>query len=353
MSRSGSIPPRGTSTLPTSRSAGTSPEWSPGPHVAGDDGVAAAAATSQEDNTRSQLGFLNEGFRNEFAMALGAGATPTPEPWIIDNQAPKAILFPLGTLPPRPWIEQTLPLQLIRIGDLVLAAVPAEATIVADCASGASSPTHWAYRCTTSCWGYSNGYSQYVTTPEEYVSQQYGAARRCSDAGRSAPPAGVPRHGLRDGARATVDRSSAGRQLGDAARSVGRPARRYPDPGKRFGDVVSAPAGRARGGDTVRVVFCGAFPTNRIRRGPQHQGCFAVEKRTATGWTTAFNDDHESTELHWARPAGNDSRIADDDRLAHPRGTAGTYRIRYYGDAKAPSGALREFTGTTGPITVG
>ncbi len=317
---------------------------------------AAAAATSQEDNTRSQLGFLNEGVRNEFAMALGAGATPTPEPWIIDNQAPKAILFPLGILPPRPWIEQTLPLQLIRIGDLVLAAVPAEATIVAGLrirrvvADALGVPLH-----NVLLQGYSNGYSQYVTTPEEYVSQQYEGGETMF--GRWTLCAYQQEfHGMAR-AMARGARLSTGPRPADNSgmqpELLGAQPADTPIPGKRFGDVVSAPAGRARGGDTVRAVFCGAFPTNRIRRGRNTKGYFAVEKRTATGWTTVFNDDHESTELHWARPAGNDSASLTTIVWRIPRGTAGTYRIRYYGDAKAPSGALREFTGTTAPITVG
>ncbi len=55
----------------------------------------------------------------------------TPPDWAVAIQAPKFDLFPLGYLPPRPWIQQVLPIQLIRIGDLVLACGPAEFTIVA------------------------------------------------------------------------------------------------------------------------------------------------------------------------------------------------------------------------------
>ena len=157
-----------------------------------------------------------------------------------------------------------------------------------DCASGASSPTHWAYRCTTSCCrGYSNGHSQYVTTPEEYVSQQYGAARRCS--GRWTLCAYQQEfHGMAR-AMARGARLSTGPRPADnsgCSPICWAPSPPIPRSGKRFGDVVSR-QGCARGGDTVRVVFAG-LPDQPDPPRPQHQGLlFAVEKRTATGWTTA------------------------------------------------------------------
>ncbi len=317
---------------------------------------AAAAATSQEDNTRSQLGFLNEGVRDQFAMALGAGATPTPEPWIVDNQAPKLILFPLGLLPPRPWIEQTLPLQLIRIGDLVLIAVPAEATIVSGLrlrrvvADALGVPLE-----NVLLQGYSNGYSQYVTTPEEYVSQQYEGGETMF--GRWTLCAYMQEFHRMAGAMARGSRLSTGPRPADhSGLQPDLLSAQPPDtpiPGHRFGDVVAAPNSRARAGQTVRAAFCGAFPTNRIRRGRATRGYFAVEQRTATGWTVAYDDDHESTELKWERPPGNPSASRVTITWRVPREAAGTYRIRYYGDVKAPSGALREVTGATGPITVG
>ncbi|GED98199.1 neutral/alkaline non-lysosomal ceramidase N-terminal domain-containing protein [Gordonia crocea] len=317
---------------------------------------AAAAATAQEENTRSQLSFLNEGVRNELAMALGAGATPTPGPWIVDSQAPKAILFPLGILPPRPWIEQTLPLQLLRVGDLVLASVPAEVTIVAGLrirrvvADALHVPL-----ANVLVQGYANGYSQYVTTPEEYVSQQYeggetlfGRWTLCAYQQEFHAMAAAMARGTRLGrGPRPADHSGAQPDL------LGTQPADTPMPGRRFGEVVSAPRSRAHGGDTVTAAFCGAFPTNRIRRGRHTAGYFAVEKRTATGWTTAYDDDHESTELKWERPGASPSASTITITWRIPRGASGVYRIRYFGDAKSASGSLRSFTGTTGPITVG
>ncbi|EGD55734.1 neutral/alkaline non-lysosomal ceramidase N-terminal domain-containing protein [Gordonia neofelifaecis] len=330
---------------PTGKAARTSPAMM----------GAAAAATSQEDNTRSQLGFLNEGVRNEFAMLLGAGATPTPDPWIVDNQAPKAILFPLGILPPRPWIEQTLPVQLIRIGDLVLAALPSESTIVAGLrirrivADALKVPLE-----NVLLQGYSNGYSQYTVTPEEYVAQQYEGGETMF--GRWTLCAYMQEFDRMARAMARGTRLPAGRRPADTSGMqpdlLGTQPADTPIPGRRFGQVVSKTPSTAKPGSTVRVEFCGAYPTNRIRRGKGTNGYFAVEKFTGGGWTVAYDDDHESTEMAWERPAGSPSASKVTVTWRVPRDSAGDYRIRYYGDARSASGALRPISGTTGRIAV-
>ncbi|MFT3716174.1 MAG: neutral/alkaline non-lysosomal ceramidase N-terminal domain-containing protein [Gordonia sp. (in: high G+C Gram-positive bacteria)] len=316
----------------------------------------AAAATSMEDNTRSQLAILHEGMRNELTVALGATAVPTPDPWMVYAQAPKAELFPLGMLPPRSWIEQTLPIQLIRIGDLVLAAMPSEATIVAGLrirrtvADALKVPLE-----NVLLQGYSNGYSQYTTTPEEYTSQQYeggetlfGRWQLCAymqefDAMARAMARGRRRPlGARPADRADLQPDLLGTQPADT-----------PMPGKRFGQVVTAVPAEAAPGSTVSVGFCGAYPTNRIRRGAATKGYYAVEQQTSGGWQVAYDDDHESTELTWERPGGSASASKVTVTWRIPRDASGRYRIRYYGDAKSGSGQLTEFSGNSGAIEVG
>ncbi|MFW0790314.1 neutral/alkaline non-lysosomal ceramidase N-terminal domain-containing protein [Gordonia sp. CPCC 205333] len=316
---------------------------------------AAAAATSQEDNTRSQLSFLNEGVRNEFAMALGAGSNPTPPHWIVDAQAPKAILFPLGLLPPRPWIEQTLPIQLIRIGDLVLAAIPTESTIVAGLrirrivADAMKVPLE-----NVLLQGYSNGYSQYVTTPEEYVAQQYeggetlfGRWTLCAYMQELDKMARAMTRGARLGTGPRpADHSGLQPDL------LGSQPADKPHPGRRFGDVVKPAPSSARAGQTITVGFCGAYPSNKIRRGTNNRGYFVIERFTGSGWATAFDDDHVSTELTWTRPAGSTSASTTTITWHIPRGATGRYRVRYFGDAKSTSGKITSFTGTSGRIDV-
>lgn len=316
----------------------------------------AAAATSMEDNTRSQLAILHEGMRNQLTVALGATAVPTPEPWMVYAQAPKAELFPLGILPPRPWIEQTLPIQLIRIGDLVLAAMPSETTIVAGLrirrivADALRVPLE-----NVLLQGYANGYSQYTTTPEEYAAQQYeggetlfGRWTLCAylqefDKMARAMARGTRSAGLgRPADRADLQPDLLGAQPADT-----------PMPGKRFGQLLSKVPAKAKPGSTVTVGFCGAYPTNKIRRGRNTKGYFAVERQTPQGWQVAYDDDHESTEMTWERPGGSPSASKVTVTWRIPQNAGGRYRVRYYGDAKSPSGDLTEISGNSGPIEVG
>ncbi|MFT4125211.1 MAG: neutral/alkaline ceramidase [Gordonia sp. (in: high G+C Gram-positive bacteria)] len=315
---------------------------------------AAAAATSREENTRSQLSFLDEGMVLPFAAALGVSPHATPPAWVMQVQAPKVPLFPLGYLPPHPWIAQVLPIQLIRIGDLVLAGCPAEFTIVAGLrvrrvvADALRVPLE-----NVLLQGYANGYSQYVTTPEEYVSQQYeggetvfGQFTLCAymqefDRLARAMAAGHPPD------RGPVPPDQRGPQP-DLLAPV--PAD-TPLPGRRFGDVVTAPTPKYAAGQTMSVAFCGAHPANRVRRisvtgGAPSDGYFVVERFDTGRWVTAVDDDSWDTELTWRRPDGTASASLITIVWRIPLGTAGRYRVRYFGDAKS-AGGLTTFTGTS------
>lgn len=90
---------------------------------------------------------------------------------------PKPIWIGTGLMNP-PWTPQSIPLQLLRIGSLAIVAVPAELTTMAGRRLKAtvleglapSGVNHVVIA------GLSNSYSHYVTTKEEYASQQYEGA---------------------------------------------------------------------------------------------------------------------------------------------------------------------------------
>jgi hypothetical protein len=81
------------------------------------------------------------------------------------------------------WVAVDVPVQMFRIGRLLVAAVPAEATtmagrrlteriLAAAAAASESAVTDWEVIIT----GLANGYSGYVTTAEEYAAQRYEGA---------------------------------------------------------------------------------------------------------------------------------------------------------------------------------
>jgi len=83
-----------------------------------------------------------------------------------------------------PWAPNVLPLQLVELGGLVLAAVPAEPTVsagrrlratLAEALSARARPGEAAPRAIV-INGYANAYSGYLATYEEYLVQEYEGA---------------------------------------------------------------------------------------------------------------------------------------------------------------------------------
>ncbi len=174
-------------------------------------GAVVAVAALGDDRTRSFLAAQVAGmmFEDEMNTQKPVGPSPDDPSLIVEGhwkiptpdrlsaaeragQSPKPImfavgsgrlqLFPLGSGVslgeiPMPLVPHINPIQLLRIGSLAIAAVPAEFTSRAgrrikqniQAAMGAAT-SHAVVS------GYSNGYSGYVTTPQEYGAQHYEGA---------------------------------------------------------------------------------------------------------------------------------------------------------------------------------
>ncbi|MCZ4581972.1 neutral/alkaline ceramidase [Gordonia amicalis] len=314
---------------------------------------AAAAATSSEDNYEQPLPLLVEGMTNPLVTALGGDKTPPIAPWVRDMQAPKLILFPLGLMPPSGWIPSVVPLQIMRIGELVLVAVPAEVTVVAGLRLRRVVADELRVDIdNVLVQGYANAYTQYVTTPEEYDLQQYEGGE--TQYGRYTLPAYMQEFAKLAGAMASgrgLDRGPApvdksGLQP-DLVPPV--PADR-PIAGHAYGDVLKQPGGSHRPGQTVTVDFVGAHPNNDFRHGGTY---LEVQRREGGTWKTVADDNDWSTEFRWARPAGSTDTSRITVTWRPPAGTSGTYRIKYNGNSRDGGGRVREISGTSRTFEVG
>lgn len=98
-------------------------------------------------------------------------------------QEPKGVLLPTGSLDkPWPWAPKDLPMQILRLGQLVILVVPTEMTTMA----GRRLRTHLKTKMVqlgligddgvVVIAGLSNGYADYTVTYEEYQAQRYEAA---------------------------------------------------------------------------------------------------------------------------------------------------------------------------------
>jgi neutral ceramidase len=262
------------------------------------------------------------------------------------------VAVPFGAMKPYPWCPEVLPLQLIRIGQLHLVAGPAEYTIVAGLrirravAAELRVPLE-----NVLMQGYANAYSQYVTTPEEYDSQQYEGASTLF--GRYTLPA------YQQEFTRLAAAMKAGRPvpLGPILRDLRgklvnfQPGVVFDDKpwGKDFGDALAEPASRYRRGDQVSVAFVTGHPKNNLRRG----GSFAEVQRLVDGqWVRVADDRDWSTKYHWGRDgvATSKATITWDIPTNAP---FGSYRIVHHGDWKNGwNGEITAFTGTSRTFVV-
>ncbi|MDP9947610.1 MULTISPECIES: neutral/alkaline ceramidase [Streptomyces] len=312
---------------------------------------ASTLAGSVEDGPAIPL--FEEGMRTPVAPILEALRVDTPS-WLATCQYPKASLIPTGLLSNvLPVTPKRLPLQIMKIGELHLVAAPGEFTI----ASGLRVRRTVAERLGVPLdrvllQGYANAYSQYVTTPEEYDTQNYEGGSTLY--GRYTLPAYQQEYArIADSLRAgtALDRGTAppdesGRQFTFQTGVV------YDNPpsGKSFGSVLKAPEGSYARGSTATAEFATGHPKNDVRRGSTFLEVQRLENGT---WKRVLDDGDWETTYRWTRLNGltGTSKATITWRIA-PDTAPGAYRIVHHGDAKSLLGKITPFTGATGTFTV-
>jgi len=260
--------------------------------------------------------------------------------------APKGLVVPLHRLNRyRPFVQERVPVQLLRLGRLYLIAIPGEPTIVSGLrlrrtvAAIVGADLH-----DVLCVGYSNAYVHYVTTPEEYDEQRYEGGSTLF--GRWQLPALMQvaaelATAMRDGKPVPGGERPGPGDTSTWLRPLG------PDVGE-FGRVVTEPVAEYRPATTVRAEFVSANPNHDLRRGGTY---LEVQRRDGDAWIRVADDGDWSTTFRWRR-AGK--RIEERSQStatiewAIPEGTSiGEYRIVHHGTALAADGTLTPFSGTT------
>ncbi|SDJ14864.1 neutral ceramidase [Frankineae bacterium MT45] len=276
------------------------------------------------------------------------------------TQAPKSVALNGAALNRRvPFVADTAPMQLLRIGDLYLLGIPAEVTIVAGLrlrrtvAAVLGVDLDRVLVC-----GYSNGYLHYVTTPSEYDEQRYEGGSTLF--GRWELPAMCQvAHELAEAMQ--QGRTPRGPGLQPDAPTPPRPPRvsYHPRPdalraGERFGELLVPPRSAYRAGDRVCVSFLGGNLNNGIVR----LGSFLqVQRRRSRRdeWQLVADDRDPETVLraHRARSVGRARRSIISISWQIPLGsTAGEYRIIHHGTARSGSDGPADYAGQTPVFTV-
>lgn len=309
---------------------------------------ASFAAGSEEDGPGP--GIAKEGQPNPGLATVGR-LLFWPSDALKQCHGVKEVVLPVGQMPVGTWVPSTVPLQLLRIGSLYLASLPAESTIM----SGYRIRRQLARTLGVDIAqvlvvSYANAYTQYVTTPEEYSLQAYEGGSTLFG------PYTQPAY------QQELDRLAQDMAAGKATVNTLQPVDRsgnqwdlqpgvsmdQPGAGRQFGDVLKDAAPRHVVGETVTVRFQTGHPKNHLRR---NDTFLEVQRQAGDRWVTVADDGDWSTRYRWVRIFAAES--AADISWTIPPGTPpGVYRIVHRGDAKAWSGDIQPFTGVSRPFEV-
>jgi neutral ceramidase len=266
-----------------------------------------------------------------------------------DAHAPKAMVVGGRALDLLgPYVARVAPVQLLRIGQLYLIGIPAEVTAVAGLRLRRTVASIMsADIADVLVAGYSNGYLHYVTTPEEYDSQQYEGGSTLF--GRWTLPALAQitaelAEAMRDGRQVPCgvpDPDLSGRQR----HARPRIPRDRPPSGHQFGGVLVEPRYRYRPGDTVTATFAAAYPNNDLRRNGTY---LEVQRLDGDDWVTVADDGDWSTTFRWRR--GRRGQVVVVTWIVPADGPPGEHRIRWYGEARDQ--VLRPYYGTSRVFTI-
>jgi hypothetical protein len=271
-------------------------------------------------------------------------------------QFPKPVLVPSGELG---WSPEVLPFQLLRTGPVVIAGIPGEMTVQAGRRLKKRILDALAPRGVTRVilTGLANEYSAYITTPEEYMSQQYegastlygrltldaylqifGQLADAMAAGQPVPPGPTPRD---------LGANQIELQTGVLFDAV--------PPGQSFGMVITEPPLAVRPEEKLTVRFRGAHPKNDLRRNDSY---LRIERNEGgANWSLVAWDAMPETRMLWQVDKTFlcvGCSLVDVSWTVPRDAQAGVYRIRHMGHWKnGTSGALTAYEGVTQTFTVG
>ncbi|KAK4381314.1 Neutral ceramidase 1 [Sesamum angolense] len=279
-------------------------------------------------------------------------------------QHPKPILLDTGEMKqPYDWAPSILPVQILRIGQLVILSVPGEFTTMAGrrlrdavktvLTSGDSK--EFGSNIHVVIAGLTNTYSQYVTTFEEYQIQRYEGASTLY--GPHTLSGYIQEFKKLAAALISGQSVESGPQPPDLLNkqiSLLTPVVMDATPrGLNFGDIsLDVPKNSTfKRGDNVTVVFWSACPRNDLMT----EGTFALVEilKGKDSWLPAYDDDDFCLRFIWSRPAKLSTRSHATIQWIIPQTVAsGAYRIRHFGAAKSLLGSIKHFTGASSAFVV-
>ncbi|THG95621.1 hypothetical protein EW026_g6063 [Hermanssonia centrifuga] len=300
--------------------------------------------------------------QNPFWEIVKGAITPLPPPEQIACQLPKPILLDTGYAnSPYQWSPNTVDIQMLRAGNLVILVIPGELTTMAGrrlrdavraelISSGVVGDDAYVVIA-----GPANTYAHYVATKEEYAVQRYEGASTIF--GQWTLDSYIDKYTslvsyLNPSVTTTPPSDPAPQDQTSKAISLQTPVIVDNAPfGKSFGSVLIDVATTSyQVGDTVVAQFVGANPRNNLRL---EQTFLNVDQVVNGQWTAVKSDSHPSTRYEWLRTSEILGYSTVNISWTIESGTpSGTYRLTYFGDSKPLIGSISAFTGHSSNFTV-
>lgn len=255
---------------------------------------------------------------------------------ICHGYKPIDLLFNIGANDRDPKGPKILPTSIMKIGQLGILAAPAEFTVMAGRRSRQvveeNKDTGIEY---TVFSGYSDAYAGYVTTKEEYDTQQYeGASTHFGPWTEAAYRQQFHRLAMK-----MVNPKGKYWPSEEPEAPIKKPVSSdktvtvlFDDKPLwvDFGQVIKDAKNKYQSGETVQVEFWGAHPNNNVRTGGSY---LVIQKLQEGKWIDKFYDRDTCTKLVWKRDGVSFSKIHINWLIPeHQEG--GFYRIVHLGDWK-------------------
>ncbi|KAK9767428.1 hypothetical protein K7432_002787 [Basidiobolus ranarum] len=254
-------------------------------------------------------------------------------------QSPKPVLLATGeTKLPYMWQPRVVDIQILRIGQLVIAVVPGEFTTMSgrrlrEAVGKIFAETSDIKDPIVVLAGPSNTYASYVATPEEYSVQRYEGASTIYGPNTLAGYIQL----YQEMATAMIQNKPVISLISppDLTRNAinlqsGVLLDTAPI-GKKFGDVLNNVNETYQLGETVSVEFAGGHPKNKVTL---EETFLTVEMRTSDDWKIIKNDGDWATKFHWKRKHIAESTVTIQWQI-ESNTKPGFYRIGYFGANKA------------------
>jgi neutral ceramidase len=311
----------------------------------------AFGAGSTEDGGGSPFlmeGMLEQNEELDSLVQTALGTSP-PSEALLACHAPKPILF-VGPRDP-------VPIGVATIGQLALVFLPGEITTMSGRRMRDTVRAVLGDRSKYAVIAaYSNDYTGYITTPEEYDSQQYEGGHTIF--GKWTLPAyqqevdRVSRALV--SAAAVMDGADQGDLRGKVSSgALGNEFDAPPANGAWFGDIIDAPQASYAQGDTVSVSFWTGHPDNALR-----ETYFEIQRRNGDDWHTIATENDWFARAKWTQasrvfppldplnpfapppPASTEAFTVLVMWDIRPSTEAGTYRVLFHGSERSKESAV-------------